>query len=65
MEVRIVLDQRYPPAGRLHRLTPEDRASGQDGSDSVEFVGWLGLLHALHELIEPVGEEPEPRTPTS
>jgi hypothetical protein len=50
MEIRIVLDQAEPPAGRL-RVVPaagQNRRPGTAGE--IQFTGWLGLLRALYEV---------------
>ena len=50
MEIRILLDQVEPPAGRLGLVTDPQQASDPRGQE-VWFTGWLGLLRALEEVL--------------
>jgi len=54
MEIRIVLDQAEPPAGRL-RVVPGDGQSRPAPAGEIRFTGWLGLLKALYEVTGAAG----------
>jgi hypothetical protein len=59
MEIRIVLDQVEPPAGRLQ--VSEDRREPVPGGGHreealVEFTGWLGLIRGLEEVMGQAGD---------
>jgi hypothetical protein len=58
VEIRIVLDQAEPPAGRLRVVL----AAGQDhrpaAAGEIRFTGWLGLLKALYEVTGSAGPSP-------
>ena len=49
MEIRIVLDQAEPPAGRV-RVVPGDGQVPPVTAGEIRFTGWLGLLKALYEV---------------
>lgn len=51
MEIRIQLDRREPPEGRLCRADPPQQPDTDGADDTVEFVGWLGLLRELSRML--------------
>jgi hypothetical protein len=54
VEIRIVLDQAEPPAGRL-RVVPGAGQAPPVTAGEIRFTGWLGLLKALYEVTGTAG----------
>jgi hypothetical protein len=50
MEIRIVLDQVEPPAGRLGVRSGAGPPGHPVTTGEIPFTGWLGLLKALYEV---------------
>jgi hypothetical protein len=50
MEIRIVLDQVEPPAGRLQVVPAAGQIRRPRLAGEIWFTGWLGLLKALYEV---------------
>jgi len=50
MEIRIVLDQAEPPAGRLRVMPAAGRDHLPGTAREIRFAGWLGLLRALYQV---------------
>jgi hypothetical protein len=55
MEIRIVLDQAEPPAGRLRVLPTAGQDHPPAAAREIRFTGWLGLLKALYEVTGAAG----------
>ena len=55
MEIRIVLDQAEPPAGRLRVVPAAGQARCPGTAGEIRFTGWLGLLKALYEVTGAAG----------
>jgi hypothetical protein len=55
VEIRIVLDQAEPPAGRLRVVPGTGSAQVPVAAGEIRFTGWLGLLKALYEVTGAAG----------
>jgi len=55
VEIRIVLDQAEPPAGRLRVVPGAGQARLPVTAGEIRFTGWLGLLKALYEVTGAAG----------
>jgi hypothetical protein len=55
VEIRIVLDQVEPPAGRLRVVPGDGQARRPVTAGEIRFTGWLGLLKALYEVTGAAG----------
>jgi hypothetical protein len=55
VEIRIVLDQAEPPAGRLRVVPGTGPARAPVTAGEIRFTGWLGLLKALYEVTGAAG----------
>jgi len=57
VEIRIVLDQAEPPAGRLRVVPGAGQARPSVIAGEIRVTGWLGLLKALYEVTGSAGAE--------
>jgi len=55
VEIRIILDQVEPPAGRLRVMPGAWQARPPMVAGEIRFTGWLGLLKALYEVTGAAG----------
>jgi hypothetical protein len=55
VEIRIVLDQAEPPAGRLRVVPGAGQPRPPVPAGEIRFAGWLGLLKALYEVTGAAG----------
>jgi len=55
VEIRIVLGQAEPPAGRLRVVPGDGLDRGPVMAGEIRFTGWLGLLKALYEVTGSAG----------
>jgi hypothetical protein len=55
VEIRIVLDQAEPPAGRLRVVPGAGQPRPPVTAGEIRFTGWLGLLKALYEVTGAAG----------
>jgi hypothetical protein len=55
VEIRIVLDQAEPPAGRLRVVPGAGQPRLPATAGEIRFTGWLGLLKALYQVTGAAG----------
>jgi hypothetical protein len=55
VEIRIVLDQAEPSAGRLRVVPGAGQPRPPVTAGEIRFTGWLGLLKALYEVTGAAG----------
>lgn len=57
VEIRMVLDQAEPPAGRLRVVPGAGQAHRPVTAGEIRFTGWLELLKALYEVTGAAGPD--------